>query len=185
MNIKHCVHGNLATTPPSLTWRDQGQCPALHNGSGLISSKHPLPRHHHCYLNSIKIVHQIQFIEHFVHKIMFRWLADQSVPVTESLVRGSSKDDLSPATPPQQPTCLASSGRASDTCGRRHLDSPPCLLTSLKTFSEESIQAKSSRGRTCQVNHLSFVIFLCTHLCDFPPLPESCRSPGMADPFTT
>ena len=55
-----------------------------------------------------------------------------SVPVTISLVRGSSKDDLSPVTPPQQPTCLASSGRASDPCGRRHLESRPWKVTILK-----------------------------------------------------
>ena len=89
--------------------------------------------------------------------------------MTLSLVRGSSKDDLSQATPPQQPTCLASSGRASDTCGRRHLDSPPWKLTSLKTFQEESIPRPSSRGRTCPVNHLSY------H--DIPMYPSMLISP--------
>ena len=87
--------------------------------------------------------------------------------MTPSLVRGSSKDDLSPTTPPQQTTCLARAGSASDTCGRGHVESPPWKLTSLKTFQEESIQRPSSSGRTCPVNHLS-LFYPMYHLCDCP-----------------
>ena len=75
-----------------------------------------------------------------------------SVPVTISLVQGYSKDDFPPVTPPQQPTCLASSGRASDPCGRCHLESRPWKLTILKSLQEEIIPRLSPRGRTLSVN---------------------------------